>query len=34
MREIFIVCLEFELTEVQLEELQLEVNEWVQEYER
>ena len=34
MREIFIMCLEFELTEAQLDELQHKVNEWVQEYER
>lgn len=34
MREIFIICLEFELTNAQLDELQRMVNNWVQEYER
>jgi hypothetical protein len=34
MREIFLWCLEFEITSDQIDELENMVNEWVEEYER
>jgi hypothetical protein len=34
MREIFIWCMEFEITNEQIDDLQEMINEWVAEYER
>lgn len=34
MREIFIWCFEFEISSEQIDELQVMINDWVEEYER